>query len=782
MNKKVLIAGLSTALVASTLFSAGTTAATPAEATTTKSLLEQQYGSMYHSSPANTDRLVKAYVKSGKIAPGLTPEQNEKELNKILSQRAGAQEHSDDHATRADVSKKLRGEAQGGTTAESTVAPAQAQAWDGSLTKDKVLVLLTEFSDYEHSNITADETDMYYDEYPREHFQNMIFNMDGYTLPNGKNGISMSQYYLQQSGGSYTVEGGVTEWVKVDKPAAYYGGNDASDNDSRPRELVRDALAAAVAKGVDLSQYDVQDQYDLDGDGNLREADGLVDHLMVLHAGVGEEAGGGKMGADAIWSHRWNLGGVFTVPGSSTSVPYWGGKMGAYDYTIEPEDGATGVMAHEFGHDLGLPDEYDTAYTGAGEPISYYSIMSSGSWAGAIGGTEPTGFSPLMKEYFQNWYGGNWQHGKTVNFSDIPATGVSVTLDEAVTKGKNEDVVRVNLPDQVRVMNTPFSGSYEYYGGKGDEIDNTMVKTIDLTGKTSATLEYDAWYRIESQWDYAFVQVSTDNGATWNSLSTPNTSSDAVAGVYPTIAENLPGYTGYSNGWKHESIDLSAYAGQKIQVQFRYITDWGTNEEGFFVDNVKATADDVELFNDGAEGTPTFALHGFEKHEGKNTTKHYYLVEWRTHNGVDAGLAHITRGYSNFAHDQGMLVWYVNEGYDNNWVGVHPGFGFNGVVDSHTNVHHWGGNVATGDLASTRYQIFDAAFSLKKGVNLDVDYGQGQHLSNAAKAPVAVFNDKTSYITPPTEQSGLHLPTYGLKITVTGEAADRSAATIKITK
>ena len=42
---------------------------------------------------------------------------------------------------------------------------------------------------------------------------------------------------------------------------------------------------------------------------NYLEPDGLVDHLMVIHSGVGEEAGGGSLGSDAIWSHRWNLGG-----------------------------------------------------------------------------------------------------------------------------------------------------------------------------------------------------------------------------------------------------------------------------------------------------------------------------------------------------------------------------------------------------------------------------------------------------------------------------------------
>lgn len=65
----------------------------------------------------------------------------------------------------------------------------------------------------------------------------------------------------------------------------------------------------------------------------------------------------------------------------------------AYDYTIEPEDGAVGVFAHEYGHDLGLPDEYDTKYSGQGEPVESWSIMSGGSWAGKIAGTEPTSFA-----------------------------------------------------------------------------------------------------------------------------------------------------------------------------------------------------------------------------------------------------------------------------------------------------------------------------------------------------------------------------------------------------
>ena len=58
--------------------------------------------------------------------------------------------------------------------------------------------------------------------------------------------------------------------------------------------------------------------------------------------------------------------------------------------------------AHEFGHDLGLPDEYyDTKYTGAGEPINSWSVMSGGSWAGKIAGTTPPSFFRKTKSSFK---------------------------------------------------------------------------------------------------------------------------------------------------------------------------------------------------------------------------------------------------------------------------------------------------------------------------------------------------------------------------------------------
>ncbi len=58
----------------------------------------------------------------------------------------------------------------------------------------------------------------------------------------------------------------------------------------------------------------------MDGDGNFNEPDGLVDHLMIIHAGTGQEAGGGALGDDAVWSHRWVLNGVYPVNNTTAEM------------------------------------------------------------------------------------------------------------------------------------------------------------------------------------------------------------------------------------------------------------------------------------------------------------------------------------------------------------------------------------------------------------------------------------------------------------------------------
>ncbi|MBD0378834.1 choice-of-anchor J domain-containing protein [Paenibacillus sedimenti] len=132
------------------------------------------------------------------------------------------------------------------------------------------------------------------------------------------------------------------------------------------------------------------------------------------------------------------------------------------------------------------------------------------------------------------------------------------------------------------------------WGNTGDQADNFLIKELDLTNLTQASLSFDTSYNIEEQWDFGSVQVSTDSGKTWTSLANSDTRSDIVDNGYPKIKENLPGFTGNSNGWKTETFDLSQYSGQKVLLGFRYMTDWGTTESGWYISNLKLNGSTID--------------------------------------------------------------------------------------------------------------------------------------------------------------------------------------------
>jgi immune inhibitor A len=125
------------------------------------------------------------------------------------------------------------------------------------------------------------------------------------------------------------------------------------------------------------------------------------------------------------------------------------------------------------------------------------------------------------------------------------------------------------------------SGRYMWWSNRADESDTRLTRAFDLTGVDSATLNYWTWYHIEDLWDYAYVMVSTDDGATWTPLATPRTTTDD-----PHSNAYGPGYTGRSGGWVQESLDLSAYAGQEVLVRFEYITDDAVTQPGLIIDDI----------------------------------------------------------------------------------------------------------------------------------------------------------------------------------------------------
>jgi Immune inhibitor A-like, MAM domain len=175
------------------------------------------------------------------------------------------------------------------------------------------------------------------------------------------------------------------------------------------------------------------------------------------------------------------------------------------------------------------------------------------------------------------------------------------------------------------------TGDAALFSGAANNRDEAIVKSVSVPAGAGATLTFNALWNQELGWDFGFVQVSTDGGATYTSLTCTDTTTQTDPGALPTAKQNVPGFTGYSGGWKAETCSLAAYAGQTVLLAFRAFNDpltLGQSDAvppGFWVDDVMVGG---TLVSDGSSlagwQSPTQArpvpVHGFT----------VQLVAWKT--------------------------------------------------------------------------------------------------------------------------------------------------------
>ncbi len=135
--------------------------------------------------------------------------------------------------------------------------------------------------------------------------------------------------------------------------------------------------------------------------------------------------------------------------------------------------------------------------------------------------------------------------------------------------------VHFSASPTVPLVGVPGNSSF-WWGNRGDQIDTTLTRTVDLRKVHQAHLHFKAWYDIENEYDYGYVDVSADGGKTWSTVRGTDTSS-----ANPTGANYGNGYTGSSQTWRNETVNLSSYAGHRIELRFEYVTDDEVNLQGF---------------------------------------------------------------------------------------------------------------------------------------------------------------------------------------------------------
>ncbi|MFD6322778.1 immune inhibitor A domain-containing protein [Streptomyces sp. NPDC058442] len=666
---------------------------------------------------------------------------------------------------------------------------------------DKIFTILVEFGDEIdsryggtrgplHNEIAepdrrVDNSTAWQADYDQKHFEDMYFGT-------GKGVESLKTYYEKQSSGRYSVEGEVSDWVKVPYNEARYGSNECVP-DNCAWYVVQDGVNAWVddqkAAGrtvaeisADLAEYDQWDRYDHDGDGDFNEPDGYIDHFQIVHAGEDESAGGGAQGEDAIWAHRWYAFGTDAGATGPEQNKLGGTQIGdtgiwVGDYTIQPENGGLGVFAHEYGHDLGLPDHYDTA--GGENSTGFWTLMSSGSWLGT--GKNEIGDLPGDMTAWDKLQLG-WLDYDTAK----AATKSKHKLGPAEYNTRDKQALVVALPEKAVTTEVvvPAEGETQWWSGSGDDLRNTLTRSVDLTGKASAELTLDGWYEIESDYDFLYTEVSTDGGANWTALD------GTVDGrPIPRDGSDKPALHGTVDGYQPLAYPLDAYAGQRIDLRFRYQTDGGLAMKGFAADRISVTADGTALFTDDAEtADAAWTAKGFSR-IGASFTKdyaQYYIAENRQYVSYDKTLkvGPYNFGFANsrpdwvehFPYQNGLLIWKWDTSQGDNNTSRHPGRGLILPVDSHPTALKW----SDGTLMRNRIQTYDAPFSTFRtdGITLHKN-GVATKISSSKGVPV--FNDRTNtYYDEANPTGGVQITDTNTKIKIVKEPGNGSTIDIEV--
>lgn len=103
--------------------------------------------------------------------------------------------------------------------------------------------------------------------------------------------------------------------------------------------------------------------------------------------------------------------------------------------------------------------------------------------------------------------------------------------------------------------------------GNGVDLNMTLTNPINVSASPVVSLSFYHMYAVENTYDYAMVEVSSNNGNTWQ----------------PVVE-----YTGTLSSWTQQTLDITRYANRSTQmkVRFRVVSDPSTTADGWYVDDI----------------------------------------------------------------------------------------------------------------------------------------------------------------------------------------------------
>jgi len=148
----------------------------------------------------------------------------------------------------------------------------------------------------------------------------------------------------------------------------------------------------------------------------------------------------------------------------------------------------------------------------------------------------------------------------------------------------------IGTPTMANEPAAPYSGAYvigtvvggAYSNNDRYDEDRAVSPPINLTTAVAPAARFQMWIYTETNYDGGNLWIGTNGGATW--------------ALVPTGLVTVP-YNGYEGGydcwvgsamasWQEVNVDLSAYAGEIIQLGFSFYSDGSVTYPGFYVDDL----------------------------------------------------------------------------------------------------------------------------------------------------------------------------------------------------
>ncbi len=462
-------------------------------------------------------------------------------------------------------------------------------------------------------------------------FTNNAFDRELFTGPWATG--TLRQYWGEVSYGLFDVTGTVYDWVQLSQPEVYYTGGSSQGylpppyGTARTGDMIKEILDA-LDPSADFGSFDNDGP---DGVPNSGDDDGFVDVLLVIHPTFGAECDGVSQ---HIWSHSWTYsnwpvsGGE---PYATNDAAAGGGAIKVDDYIVIPslscETGIIeiGVICHELGHAIGLPDLYD--WDGGSSGIGFWGLMGAGNWN-----------TPVSPAHLCAW---SRERLGWIDFTEIDWRARTIDLRAIATSG---DALKMPLP--TRRFKRTLYGTNNYAlicsysdeeaiarqwpgaGGYGNGWRESVFREFSVDASRPVTMAFDVWIDAETGFDHGRLLLERGGSV-----------------------DTLMALTGRLNG--RQPVDVGAHlpAGAcSFTLRFEFTSDDSySDEDGSYRSNARYVfnIDNMVIDGGGLAYSADFNLDSGGWRNGSPPAE-YFVVENRRRRGFDAGLV-----------AEGLLVWHA---------------------------------------------------------------------------------------------------------------------------